>query len=584
MIADDPLHTAGRAALPHVASRDLDPPISRTTAGSSLKVFLAVALLGLVFAAYTQHAWEDYWIAYRSSRNLATGHGLVFTPGERLHTFTSPLGTLLPAGLCWLTGNHSDDLVLWLFRIVSIAALAAALVAVLRILVVLQRHHVATLFTVALVALDAKTVDFSINGMETGLLLLFLALTLHGLLVTGPRQALRIGIGWAGMMWTRPDSIAYIGALGLSTLVFPATDPGARTRRAWSRTFLQAGVVCTVLYLPWVLWAWWYYGSPVPHTVVAKATSLPPLLPSTLIRDVLRFPVLLLVAKSSLDTSLPWTFLPPYAWGGGWHDTVYAGARVVGLAAAFAWLVPVLRRQTRMLSLAFYLGQFFLTNVVRVYFPWYLPASAVLGYLTVGMMFDQALSLASRLPQLGWDRRWFRHLPGVLRMCAAVLVAGQVAVTACVARQMRVQQALIEEGHRRRIGLWLREHARSPHDSVFLEPLGYVGYFSGLKMLDWMGLSSTEVVEAKRRVGPGREGQIYLELRPDWLVLRPGEARPGGIVDPSRLAELYEQVQVFDVGDAVRAVRWLPGRPYLWFDQTFIVWRRKANGAPSSAR
>jgi hypothetical protein len=71
-----------------------------------------VFLVAFAFAAYTHHAWEDYWITYRISQNLATGHGLVYTPGERLHAFTSPLGVLLPAGFCWLTGNRSDDLVL----------------------------------------------------------------------------------------------------------------------------------------------------------------------------------------------------------------------------------------------------------------------------------------------------------------------------------------------------------------------------------------------------------------------------------------------------------------------------------------
>ncbi|MGA3285463.1 MAG: hypothetical protein ABSD57_13530, partial [Verrucomicrobiota bacterium] len=78
---------------------------------SEMLVAGAVLLVGLVFAACTQHVWEDYWITFRASRNLVTGHGLVFTPGERLHTFTSPLGVLLPAAFCWLTGNQSDYLV-----------------------------------------------------------------------------------------------------------------------------------------------------------------------------------------------------------------------------------------------------------------------------------------------------------------------------------------------------------------------------------------------------------------------------------------------------------------------------------------
>jgi hypothetical protein len=70
------------------------PPISP----EKIIAFCVVAV-GVVFAVATQHAWEDYWITFRISRNFATGHGLVFTPGDKLHVFTSPLGVLLPACL-----------------------------------------------------------------------------------------------------------------------------------------------------------------------------------------------------------------------------------------------------------------------------------------------------------------------------------------------------------------------------------------------------------------------------------------------------------------------------------------------------
>ena len=42
----------------------------------------AALLVCLGFAAFTGHVWEDYWITYRASHNLATGQGLVYTPGE----------------------------------------------------------------------------------------------------------------------------------------------------------------------------------------------------------------------------------------------------------------------------------------------------------------------------------------------------------------------------------------------------------------------------------------------------------------------------------------------------------------------
>ena len=69
-----------------------------------------------------------------------------------------------------------------------------------------------------------------------------------------------------------------------------------------------------------------------------------------------------------------------------------------------------------------------------------------------------------------------------------VFVTCQLGLTVCVAREAQLQQRLIEDGVRRPIGLWLRAHAASPQDTVFLEPLGYIGYFSGLKMLDHPGL------------------------------------------------------------------------------------------------
>jgi hypothetical protein len=39
------------------------------------------------------------------------------------------------------------------------------------------------------------------------------------------------------------------------------------------------------------------------------------------------------------------------------------------------------------------------------------------------------------------------------------------------AKQLKLQQAITENGSRREIGLWLREHA-APGDAVLLEPLG----------------------------------------------------------------------------------------------------------------
>lgn len=542
---------------------------------SEVLVAGAVLLVGLAFAAYTQHAWEDYWITFRASRNLATGHGLVFTPGERLHSFTSPLGVLLPAAFCWLTGNQSDNLVLWLFRLVSIGALAAGMVLLFRVLQTMQRRRVSYWLTLGMIGLDTKVVDFSINGMETGLLVFFLALVIHGLLVDGPRQILRIGAGWAGLMWTRPDSCVYIAALGLGSWLFLSCKTDGKPYWAHGKKLFASALVCAVLYLPWFLWAWWYYGSPVPHTIIAKATNQPPLHLADLAASLLTFPSEIL---SSYDTSLPFTFLPGYANRSDWFESYVSLSSVLGSLAAFVWLIPVLRPQTRLFSLVYFFGNFYLSDVLKYFPPWYLPIVAVFGYLTIGLLFDQTLCLAMNFPQFGWNRGWFAHLPKILRFSAVGLVAAQLAVMVCVARQLQVQQSLIENGLRRPIGLWLHDHARTPHDTVMLEPLGYIGYYSGLKMLDYPGLASREMVEARKRLGPARQNQVYLELKPDWLVLRPAEAQNGTYVDTNGLRKFYEQVQVFDASAKINAIRWLPGKSYVQYDQTFLIFHRKPDG------
>jgi len=532
-------------------------------------LFLAVFAIAVTFAAYTNHAWEDYWITFRASHNLATGHGLVYKVGDRLHTFTSPLGTLLPAGLSWVTGNESDQTVLWLFRFVSMTAFASGMVLVFLGLTRLHKNRLSTWLAVSLLGLDAKTVDFSINGMETGFLFFFLALTFHGFFVAGRRQAWRIGIGWGGLMWTRPDSCIYIAALALAAFIFSPNAMGGQSRKDLSKKIFPAGIICTILYLPWFAWAWSYYGSPVPHTIIAKGTNLPGISPFGLVEGMLLSPVLML--KTSAYAR--WVFLPTYAWFGGWTQILPFIGLAFALVAAFIWVVPRVQAHTRTLSFTFFLGLFFLDHIVKVAFPWYLPPVAFFGYLTISCIFDELLSLArfggsGAHPML---RGMTKFLPG----CAFALIAGQTLVTLGEARQMEVQQRLIEDGMRRQIGLWLRANAHSTNDTVYLEPLGYIGYFSRLKMFDSLGLSSREVVEIRRRLGPENQNQVYLELKPDWLVLRPIELKKAKIIDPQPLPEYYDLVKIFDAGDEILATRWLPGKNYLLFDQAFLVYHRK---------
>ncbi|MDQ5978276.1 MAG: hypothetical protein QG602_1250, partial [Verrucomicrobiota bacterium] len=333
-------------------------PVPFVSQRPRLALFLTAALAALLFALFTQHVWEDYYITYRSSKNLATGHGLVFNPGDRLHTFTSPLGVLLPAVASLLTGNSSDAAALWLFRLMGIAAFGGAATLLFALARRLVWPGAAAGLLVLLLATDAKSLDFTINGMETGFMLLFLSHALWAHFSPGPRQWLHLGGAWTGLMWTRPDSFIYIGLVAAGCWLF--NDP-ARTggnRRAQLALFLKAGLLTTALYGPWLLWAWWYYGSAVPHTIVAKGAQSGGLLAWVRFRENFwQLPWKIWQG----DTAAMGVFLPSYYVFPAWPAWLWPFGRVLATAASVIWLLPRVRLEVRVASLAFFIAAAYLS-------------------------------------------------------------------------------------------------------------------------------------------------------------------------------------------------------------------------------
>lgn len=530
-----------------------------------LVIFALAVLSGLVFALYTNHVWEDYYITYRSSRNLATGHGLVFNHGDRLHTFTSPLGVLVPAFANWVTGDRSDVAALWVFRGVSLLALGGAAVFLFACAQATQRTVVAALLAAGWLVTDAKSLDFSINGMETGLLLLFVAFTLWAQFAAVSRRWLWMGLGWAGIMWTRPDGFLYIALFVAGGWLFNDRSRVGYGRFEWLKLCVLSAGVCAVIYLPWFIGAWAYYGSPVPHTIVAKSALIHG---KRTLLGALEVFAKLPVNVWRTDTTLPGAFLPSYYQIGGWPTFVVAMAKGLGLLAAFAWLIPRLGPAARTASLVFCGFQVYLTYVPYFPFPWYQPGAAMLGAFALAALVGCLLD--------GADKAALSRFVLLRKIAAATLalafVGANLWLTPAVARQLEAQQRLVEDGNRRKIGEWLHDHAK-PGDTVFMEPLGYIGYFSNLKTYDYPGMSSREMTRAIGDIGTDFAALIDY-LQPTWVVLRPDEVKQVNIGRISLLESIYEKAQDFDASPAVRQLS-VQGRSLLEVDSHFTVFKRR---------
>ncbi len=558
--------------------RDLEMEMNSSKTGNllSLVVFASAFLIPLIFALYTNHAWEDWYITYRASKNLALGNGLVYTVGERVHSFTSPLGTLIPAALNFITGNISDDLVLWLFRLFNCMLLGITAVMLLKIAQQLRLGVWSIVVLLGMFVFDTKIVDFSINGMETALIVFFLALTLYALVMPLNRPSLMMGLAWGGLMWSRPDSFVYIVALSLGFLIFNPGSPIKQNRFQRIRHYCIAGIVAALIYTPWLIWAWSYYGSFIPHTVLAKGLSSDPSSAHErfwILPHLLTFPLNGLIRSMSFDK----TFLPAYAIDlGGWPVYFKIASKILAWICAFAWMLPFLRPITRALSLAVLVVHIYLNFSMPFIFPWYIPSVTLLSIVVFALLVDQSLNAARFSQEKALNEQKNRSVNSNLlpRSIVMVVLLMTLSLTFCAAYQLRIQQTLVEEGNRQQIGLWLHEHASSPHDRVFLECLGYIGFYSNLKMYDYPGLSSPEVVAARRKLHSNSYGDLIDYLRPEWLVLRPGEVESVRQKKSTLLSQVYLPVKTFDVSKQIASYSFLPGRSYLKFDQTFVVFGR----------
>jgi len=530
-------------------------PAPRRAATLWFQGFLvASALTPVLYALFTGHIWEDYFITFRHSRNLARGLGLVYTPGERVHGFTSPLGTLLPALFDYVTRAESYLPALWMFRLASAVAFAAGGALLLRTVpsgepsARAQRGFLALLYL-----LNPNAVAFAANGMETAFVLLFLGWTISLWGGDRPARWRSVGAVWAGLMWTRPDGCVYIAALAVAELVFAA--PG--TRPALLRSLLKSGAVCALLYLPWFVWAWCYYGSPIPNTVRAKGLMAA--------REFSGFRPLLSHYLHIAAT----VFRPIYysiAGEAEWYPGVASISYVLGLFSAFYWLVPGDDRSGRTASFTFAALAGYLA-LHGFAFPWYYPPLAVLGLVAIVRGLFRLAALVSV--------RSATALAGVALSAIAVERACLFEMTVL---EMSAQQTEIELGNRQRIGLWFREKLR-PGETVYLEPIGYIGFFSGGKILDWPGLVTPEVVALARRGVGFYEAPRFLD--PDWMVLRPTEAKK--MMADLELERKYELAATFDVRGKLALYAYIPGINYLLYDSVYHVYRKKVDEGPGEA-
>lgn len=453
---------------------------------------------------------DDAYISYRVARNLADGLGPVFNPGERVLSVTTPGYALLLAALSPLSRD---------FVALGLALSGLGLLATAGLLVELSWrpagdvrspvHGLAALVAVALV-LTFRLLGEAV-GMETplyvaGLLALFAAYRRalgHPARSAAHRRWLALTAAAAGVAFLlRPDGL-------LAAAVVAGHYLATQRRAAWPGLALF-GAVALLVAGPWVIFAWLYYGSPVPNTLAAKATQ-------GLAEDVPR-------------------------WGPGLWAAAQEWARGQPAAAALAavGLVVGLRRAgttaaVRRVSVAWAVLTVALHSLlgVRSYFWYYAPLMPVVALLAgdgVGWFAQQA----------GRGRRAVGLALAILVVAVAVPVA--LAAGRLAARPEPRQRELAYA----RTASVLAELCRQPgHEPVAMAEIGLLGYLTGCRVVDFSGLLQPELAHLAALPAEKMEWALK-RYAPPLVVLAGSEGYPHAVTEPLWFRQRYEPLDIQD--------------------------------------
>jgi hypothetical protein len=424
--------------------------------------FFAVWFCGvtlILFLSFHSWAYDDPFITYRYAENLRHGRGFVYNPGQCVLSTTTPLFTILLA----LGGNVWPDLPHLAILLGALSLGAGGLF--LWELANLCKTSLAG--WAGLLLYPTFPLLLSTLGSEVPL---NLALCL-GTVVFYVQRRYHLAATFAALaILTRPDSVLVPSILAAHYLF------AVRRPIPWSSIVLLVSLT-----LPWFIFAWLYFGSPLPATLAVKQHQ------GAMAISQRFAPGLLTIAQWYLNKREYW---------------------FEGFLAALGVLFVVLRAHPWIIVVMWAVLYFLAYSLLGVsrYFWYYAPlVPAFVAMAGVGVTSLRELRLFSRLT-------FFRLLAVVLLF---LLALGQ-GRDLWLLRQRPDERLSIY----RAIGEWLEANL-PPQATVGTLEVGIIGYYAERPMVDFAGLIQPDIAAQLTPDATYEDAALWAvtHYHPDYLVL-----------------------------------------------------------------
>jgi hypothetical protein len=435
------------------------------------KFLIAIFLLAsgvFIYLAYIDWAYDDPFITYRYARNLKEGLGFVYNPGERILSTTTPLFTLL------LAISH-----LFIADIPRLAILIGVISLIsggLLLFDLSRTWNSPVVGWAGLLLYPTFPLLVSTLGSEMPL---YLALCIGTFALYARKRYLLAAVVASLACLARPD--------GILIPVLLAGDYLIRRRGSipWRAVLVFSGIL-----LAWGAAAWYYFGSPLPVTLIAKQRQGALAISQGFAEN---FPII-------LYGYIRWPYI------------LQASLAIIGLLYALwrmrIWTVFLLWPITYFMAYTL-LG-------VSSYYWYYAP-------LVPGFVIAAGFGLSAIYDVLRKSsRERYQLTQQIAKIISAIILTILVIINGVHLYQARTQ---IDNRYviYRAAGEWLREFS-NPEDRVGALEVGIIGYFARRSMVDFTGLIQPEVTENLNPDSTYEDAAMWAvnAYHPDYLVLHEG--------------------------------------------------------------
>jgi hypothetical protein len=426
--------------------------------------------------------FDDAYIGYRISENVAKGNGLVFNAGQKLWVNTSFLYPLYNGVYFLIAGNNAIQWAVFSDVLLHIFTLYLLYLMLLKILPIEEKSAYQTIFIISSLLLISIRVSSGVTcGMESNFYTLFIALSIYYFLQKKYYLAFLVA---AICFWIRPEGCLVSVALYISYMW--------QEKKIFEWKYIATVMSITILYF---LIVYGYYGTFLPHSIVAK---------------------MLVEYNKTLTGELS-------NW---WKMVSFHFTGVFYLAGCYF----LFRKSYQVIVIFNILYMLFFTFVATWLYGWYHTAALIFYYWIVAAgIYQIKIWLAQIIA-----KQQKKHLIVFSWIPIMILVLFFVKFFYTHLNN----QVLGSSGFQKRVKLsqeiaTVIMESTNQNDIITLEPLGIISFFTKNRTFaDYPGLCSKEVTELNKTVGRKVKfsptdtvafKNVIEKIQPTILVLREGE-------------------------------------------------------------